>query len=100
MRTAALAWWGLSDDDSTWPSSSYHRLFLRTTTGSYQDGEGRRVSWPNCRVGWLALVSFLPPALITIYAAMIERNSLAVAGTLWLLGMETVLVMVNRRVNL
>lgn len=47
-------------------------------------------------VRYLTLLSFLPPALITVYAAMIGRDALAVAGMLWLIGTGALLWWMDR----
>lgn len=51
---------------------------------------------PSRLIRWLAVASFLPPALITVYAAVIGHDGLAVAGTLWLLGTGALLWWMDR----
>jgi len=48
---------------------------------------------------WLALASFLPPALAVVWAAMTGRDALAVVGLLWVLATATLLVWVIRRLS-
>ena len=57
------------------------------------------MSRPGRLIRWPALASFLPPALAVVYAAVIGRDGLAVAGTLWLLGSGAMLLMMNRRLG-